>query len=130
MASSVASNIKLDLDSQVVEEIELNAVTIVATDRDAPLVRPDSLALETAEGFPRARKLYETFGFASILFFMFTLGWNDGTQGPLLPAIQAHYHVCIVALYIGLRTPHAQIHLGWLHHRINYFRVLLHSRYS
>ncbi|KLO09001.1 MFS general substrate transporter [Schizopora paradoxa] len=24
---------------------------------------------------------------------MFTVGWNDGTQGPLLPAIQAHYHV-------------------------------------
>lgn len=108
MASIVASNIKVGLDSQVVEEIELNAVTIAATDRDAQLVRPSSLALETAESSPRARKLYETFGFASILFFMFTLGWNDGTQGPLLPAIQAHYHVCIVALYIGLRTPHAQ----------------------
>ena len=32
--------------------------------------------------------------FTSLSWVMFMQGWNDGTNGPLLPAIQRHYHVC------------------------------------
>ncbi|KLO09022.1 MFS general substrate transporter [Schizopora paradoxa] len=93
MAASLVSDVKVDIPP-VVEEIELNSATIATVDDDTPIIRPIGLALENAEGRPAAvRKRFEIVGFIAILFFMFTLGWNDGTQGPLLPAIQAHYHV-------------------------------------
>ena len=32
--------------------------------------------------------------FAVLCFSIFVSGWNDGTLGPLLPRLQAVYHVC------------------------------------
>ncbi|KAI5121776.1 hypothetical protein M0805_009587 [Coniferiporia weirii] len=37
----------------------------------------------------RAEYIY----FASLLWAMFMEGWNDGTNGPLLPAMQRHYNI-------------------------------------
>lgn len=28
-----------------------------------------------------------------MFFVMFLAGWNDGSQGPLLPSLQEYYHV-------------------------------------
>ncbi len=71
MTSSDASNIKLDMQPQVVEEIELYAMSIAAPDRDVPLMRPRSHPSASAEIHARARKYYETIVFASVLFLVF-----------------------------------------------------------
>ena len=38
------------------------------------------------------RKAHVMYG--ALLYSMLLSGWNDGTTGPLLPRIQAVYHVC------------------------------------
>ena len=41
----------------------------------------------------RHQKLTEMTAFGAVLWVFFLLGWNDGTAGPMLPAIQRYYHV-------------------------------------
>ena len=36
--------------------------------------------------------------FAAAMLSMFMEGWNDGTKGPILPAVQHHYEVFRVSL--------------------------------
>ena len=43
-----------------------------------------------------AKYRFETVGFAAVVLTLFVTGWNDGTQGPLLPRIQEHYGVMII----------------------------------
>jgi len=93
MALGVLSNSHHSSQSQVVEEIELG-IAMASKDAQAEPPVPQSLATSVESHVTQsARNRYETVGFASILYFIFVMGWNDGTQGPLLPAIQAHYHV-------------------------------------
>lgn len=49
----------------------------------------------TSENSTDVKKLarVQLAAFTSLSGVMFMQGWNDGTNGPLLPAIQRHYHV-------------------------------------
>ncbi|KAH8113850.1 MFS general substrate transporter, partial [Phellopilus nigrolimitatus] len=41
----------------------------------------------------KQQRIEELKGFFAASFFMFLEGWNDGTPGPMLPAMQRHYHI-------------------------------------
>lgn len=41
----------------------------------------------------RSGRWAQIWAFAALVWSMFMEGWNDGTNGPLLPAMQRHYHV-------------------------------------
>ncbi len=130
MTSSDASNIKLDMQPQVVEEIELGCHVYCGARQGCATNEAKEPSTASAEIHARARKYYETIGFASVLFLMFTVGWNDGTQGPLLPAIQATYHVSTVVAIEGQYAilTHYSPQVGFCR-RIHNFCVLLRSMY-
>lgn len=46
-------------------------------------------------GSPKARRWLEV-QYACLCFALFLAGWNDGTNGPLIPRIQHHYNVNFV----------------------------------
>lgn len=59
----------------------------------APIV--PSVHEDTAETPVDAKKLarVQFAAFTALSWAMFMQGWNDGTNGPLLPAMQRNYHV-------------------------------------
>lgn len=42
----------------------------------------------------KAQRRVQMWAFAALIWSFFMQGWNDGTNGPLLPAMQRNYHVC------------------------------------
>lgn len=58
-------------------------------------VRPE-VSVAQAVIFRRRSRIH----FAALCWFMFLEGWNDGSIGPLLPAIQGFYHVSDFVLCI------------------------------
>lgn len=124
------SSICNDPMPQPVEEIELKAT--VADHSSSEVTSPQSFQVTVAENeveqAPATIVRYETSGFASILFFIFLMGWNDGTQGPLLPAIQAHYHVISLSLNAPTSISPRNPYTDWIYHCINHFCMLLCSK--
>ena len=59
----------------------------------APMV--PSVHEDTAETPVDAKKMarIQFAAFTALSWAMFMQGWNDGTNGPLLPAMQRNYHV-------------------------------------
>lgn len=53
---------------------------------------------------PKARKRLEV-QYACLCFALFLAGWNDGTNGPLIPRIQRYYNVnFVVNMILSLRS--------------------------
>ncbi|PAV15087.1 MFS general substrate transporter [Pyrrhoderma noxium] len=71
------------------ENFELSSVPISRV-TTAPLV-PDAPALTDLE-LKKARRA-EIIGFGALLWAMFMEGWNDGTNGPMLPKIESYYNL-------------------------------------
>lgn len=129
MASGVLSNSRHGSQSQVIEEIELG-IAMASKDAQAEPPVPQSLATSVESHVTQsARNRYETVGFASILYFIFVMGWNDGTQGPLLPAIQAHYHVITFAGFICAHLINL-LSTGRVYRSIHHFCLLLCSEFA
>lgn len=42
----------------------------------------------------------ETIQFLTLCWALFLAGWNDGSSGPLIPRLQAVYHVGLVKIMI------------------------------
>ncbi|KAI5118166.1 hypothetical protein M0805_005788 [Coniferiporia weirii] len=82
------------------EALELSELSKADATTSGPIAtRPASFVM--AMGSPpepsaeelKAQKFAELTGFIAVSFFMFLEGWNDGTSGPMLPAMQSHYHI-------------------------------------
>ena len=85
-----------------VEDIELPTLTIsrsdahsrgVAQSNREELEAPQSIEPPVDVEDNKHRKLGAHLQFATVCFSVFTIGWNDGATGPLLPRIQEQYHV-------------------------------------
>ena len=79
------------------ENFELSSVPVSRV-TTAPLV-PDAPVLTDLE-LKKARRA-EMIGFGALLWAMFMEGWNDGTNGPMLPKIESYYNVrSLVQIYV------------------------------
>jgi hypothetical protein len=52
----------------------------------------------------KARKTKAHAQFFSLCLAMFLAGWNDGSNGPLIPKIQSVYHVRCLSLIDGIEV--------------------------
>ncbi|KAG1823599.1 MFS general substrate transporter [Suillus subaureus] len=78
---------KLDLAERFVDAIELSPVTPVDKQND-DFERPLVLSAKH-----KTQKTREKIQFATLCWFVYLEGWNDGSNGPLLPRIQKVYGV-------------------------------------
>ncbi|KAG1767983.1 MFS general substrate transporter [Suillus occidentalis] len=78
---------KVNLAEAFVDAIELSPVTPVEKQNDDP----ERLSAPSAKH--RAQKTREKIQFAALCWFVCLEGWNDGSNGPLLPRIQKVYGV-------------------------------------
>ena len=69
---------------EVLEEIEMI---------ELPFNDASSAPLNVAPATVKAHRRMELVQLAALYWSFFLEGWNDGSNGPLLPAIQRHYHV-------------------------------------
>lgn len=46
----------------------------------------------------RKQRNTELMSFCALLWLIFVEGWNDGTSGPMIPAMQKHYNVSLSQL--------------------------------
>ncbi|CDO77089.1 hypothetical protein BN946_scf184473.g33 [Trametes cinnabarina] len=76
------------------------------TDSTAPAISPAQKAVNR-----RKNAIY----FFTLCFTIFLNGWNDGTTGPLLPKIQAHYHGYLTGAIANV----------WLTDKLGFGKVLL-----
>ncbi|EIW82726.1 MFS general substrate transporter [Coniophora puteana RWD-64-598 SS2] len=78
------------------EEIELSAIRAVGKRDSDSVSRISVSAMEAPPGGEADSKRSKArlyLQLATLYWTMFLLGWNDGTQGPLLPRIQSDYRV-------------------------------------
>ncbi|KAL1949087.1 hypothetical protein VTO73DRAFT_10893 [Trametes versicolor] len=73
-------------DGKRTEAIEVNAVEVEV--RDASRA-PSTTFVASTPAMKRKARIQ----FAALCWTLYLAGWNDGTTGPLLPRIQAVYHV-------------------------------------
>ncbi|KAG0695920.1 MFS general substrate transporter [Suillus ampliporus] len=81
---------KLDLAESSVDAVELSPVspmTLVDTQND------ESEKLSCAQPQSRTQQTREKIQFVTLCWFIYLEGWNDGSNGPLLPRIQKVYGV-------------------------------------
>ncbi|KAG2032534.1 MFS general substrate transporter [Suillus americanus] len=78
---------KLDLTEGFVDAIELSPVTPVDKQND------DSETPSVLLTKHRTQKTREKIQFVTLCWFVYLEGWNDGSNGPLLPRIQTVYGV-------------------------------------
>lgn len=78
---------KIDLAEAFVDAIELSPVTPVEKQNDDP----ERLSVLSAKH--RTQNTREKIQFAALCWFVCLEGWNDGSNGPLLPRIQKVYGV-------------------------------------
>ncbi|KAG2343075.1 MFS general substrate transporter [Suillus weaverae] len=83
---------KLDLAEGFVDAIELSPVTPVEKQND-DLERPSVLSAKH-----KTQKTRENIQLLTLCWFIYLEGWNDGSNGPLLPRIQKVYGVGYVAV--------------------------------
>lgn len=76
-----------------IEEYQLTELPAARVSSNVASVVGSDVPTPSLEDLKRARRA-EYIGFAALMFCYFLEGWNDGTNGPMLPAIQAHYKVC------------------------------------
>lgn len=67
-------------------ELALQPVSVLSTSNESP-------ALPESPEAVRKRREVQFAAFTALSWVMFMQGWNDGTNGPLLPAMQRHYKV-------------------------------------
>ncbi|KAI0764570.1 MFS general substrate transporter [Trametes elegans] len=76
----------------------------------APSVLAEDETSSTAPAISAAQKAVyrrkSLMHFLALCFCTFSMGWNDGTTGPMLPRIQEHYHVnfAVVSLLFVFNT--------------------------
>lgn len=89
----------VEVGPSISNSVAVSVRSLDETDSTAPVISAEQRAL-----FKRRGRLH----FAAICFSFFLEGWNDGSTGPLLPAIQKHYNVSAVitlrALGILMKT--------------------------
>jgi len=102
--------------------IELRRVKHARTEsdiKDGPDVRGDvlgeSLALEDrSSAVPQKARARLEVQYACLCLALFLAGWNDGTNGPLIPRIQTYYNVTslvdITPTSILIRSSAGQLH--------------------
>jgi len=95
LASGTASprpRCKLDLAKGSVDVIELSLVTPVEMpnyDSESPSI----LSRAQPQVKPRTQRTREQIQLTALCWFVYLEGWNDGSNGPLLPRIQQVYGV-------------------------------------
>ena len=57
----------------------------------------------------RQGRRYEYFCLGSLCFCTFLSGWGDGSNGPLIPTMQRHYHVGIYSAVLPVLSHYVQI---------------------
>ena len=57
---------------------------------------------------PKKQRQTELKSFCALLWIVFTVGWNDGTNGPLIPAMQRDYDVSPILRPISVFTNKAR----------------------
>jgi hypothetical protein len=88
---------KLDIAEGYVDAIELSPVTPVDKQSD------DLERLSVLSAKRRTQKTREKIQYVTLCWFVYLEGWNDGSNGPLLPRIQKVYGVHF--LYFVPRLP-------------------------
>lgn len=103
-------------DGKRTEAIEVNAVEVEV--RDASRA-PSTTFVASTPAMKRKARIQ----FAALCWTLYLAGWNDGTTGPLLPRIQAVYHV---RFSVELTNKcYISCIAGWLRCRIVDIRVQL-----
>jgi hypothetical protein len=120
LASGVASTCyasprprcKLDFaEGSVVDAIEMSPVTPIETQNDDS----EKLTRSQPQAKQRTQKTREQIQLAALCWFLYLEGWNDGSNGPLLPRIQEVYGVpfsCFVCRKFLLTM--FMFYLGWV----------------
>lgn len=83
--TAVATLASVD-DGKRTEAIEVDAVEVEVRDSSRA---PSTTFIASTPAMKRKARIQ----FAALCWTLYLAGWNDGTTGPLLPRIQAVYHV-------------------------------------
>ncbi|RDX47216.1 MFS general substrate transporter [Lentinus brumalis] len=86
-----------------------------------PAVSPEERALQKRKGLMH---------FSAICWAVFVVGWCDGTTGPMLPRLQAHYHIGFAVVSLVFVTSACGFFLGamanvYLTDKFGFGKVLL-----
>lgn len=90
---------KLDLTECSVDAIELSPVTPV-TPEEKQNDDSERLPCSQPQVKTRTQKTREQIQLVTLFWFLYLEGWNDGSNGPLLPRIQEVYGVHLVLLCV------------------------------
>jgi len=118
-------SIELRRVKQVNAESDTKSVTSVrGDDSEEPSTRRNRVTKVAAKG----RKWLEV-QYTCLCLALFLAGWNDGTNGPLIPRIQRYYNVSSVATFF---SPSILIRslAGQLHARLSHIHRQLRSKYT
>jgi len=63
------------------------------------LTREETRSTEKHDTRTKSQERAEMIQLIALFFFVFLIGWNDGSNGPLLPRIQEVYHVTIFQIF-------------------------------
>ena len=88
-----SQNTPVTTPGREIEEYQLEELPAVRVSSSLASVVGTDGGSPSLEELKRARRA-EYIGFAALMWCYFLEGLNDGTNGPLLPAIQKHYKVC------------------------------------
>ncbi|KAG1745200.1 MFS general substrate transporter [Suillus lakei] len=83
---------KLDLAEGFVDVIELSPVTPVEKQNDDS-EKTSVFSCAQSQAMRRTQRTREKIQFVTLCWFIYLEGWNDGSNGPLLPRIQKVYGV-------------------------------------
>ncbi|THH06656.1 hypothetical protein EW145_g3933 [Phellinidium pouzarii] len=78
-----------DVEHEAYELTEMPVLPAGSVTSAISIADPPNLSAADIKKMRRA----EYIGFCSLLWSMLMEGWNDGTNGPLLPIVQNHYHI-------------------------------------
>ena len=86
---------------------------------------PGTDSVSTLAECPRKQRRTEIMSFCALLLSIFAEGWNDGSNGPLIPVMQSHYKVCLLSRVLECRVPNFNL-ADRLHRCVNDLRAELH----
>lgn len=86
---------KSKMQTMEAERFETSSVTMPEV---AVATLISEIPVSTSNDMKKIRQI-ELFSFGSLLWAMFMEGWNDGTNGPMLPRIESYYNVTSTSSY-------------------------------
>ncbi|KAH9846506.1 MFS general substrate transporter [Lenzites betulinus] len=132
VSSPIANHDRLSAAPPVLGDtsLKIQAADIETVPRDVDDPQNNSAPRTAVSASTPASRRLARFQFATLCWTLFLAGWNDGTTGPLLPRMQAVYHVgfTLVSLIFVFNCLGFVIGAGanvWLTDRFGFGKVMI-----